>query len=320
MAWDLETGAHRLIDAVRDFVACDDPGAASRHRRLRDEARAQNTTTHALRARLLDRQLELAARNRELQIDVLLMCATETELTQLELAARKRSLTWEPTMGAVGRYFKLGRVGNDRVSVFRLGAIGSNRADGSAFTCHRARAETGAASVIGVGTAFGIAGSQEVGDVIVSKSIFLYEECTVRETSSASGVRRLYPPDAKIMASEPWVDRFYALRRAGWMTPSGRAGMHVGTLLAGSKRIESATYRDELVARVPHSDDPVVGGEMEAAGIAAACREPAQWVIVKGISDFGTTESRKEIKTTRGLAARAAAECVLDVLEGTSPQ
>lgn len=315
MALDLENSAHRLMDALGEAAAFDSATAA-RHRRLRDEALAQSTTTRALRSVFVDRQLDLAERDRALQTDVLLICATEDELAQLKAAAEKRALAWEPSIGAVGPYFKLGRVGSDRVSVIRLKAIGSHSADGSAFTCHRARAETGAASVIGVGIAFGISEEkQRVGDVIVSSSIFLYEDCTVKETDAA-GFRRNYPARAKVLASEPWVDRFHALRRSGWKPPSGHdEGMHVGTILAGSTRIESATYRDDLATRVPKSDDRVVGGEMEAAGIAAACREPAQWVVVKGISDFGTVESRKAIKDTRVVAARAAAECVLDALE-----
>lgn len=322
MTLDLRNQLHRLLDVGREFVAFD-AATAEQHLRIREEAALLDDSTRALRLRFIDQGLELAERERALRTDVLLVCATQTELEELQAAAASRDLGWEPIIGSVGPYFNLGRVGGDRVSVIKLKEMGSNRPDGSAFTCHRALAETQATSVIGVGTAFGVDEAvQDTGDVVISTAIFMYEESTVLDiANAATGVRYKYKPSAKIPASTRWLDRFYEMRRGGWRTPSGRDGMHLGVLLAGAKRVESLRFRDELVKhRVPPSDDPVVGGEMEAAGIAAACRAPVEWIVVKGISDFGTKKSRRKISKTRTPAARAAAECVLDALEGPALQ
>jgi nucleoside phosphorylase len=232
-----------------------------------------------------------------------------TELEELQKAAEARRLTWEPVFGTVGEYYSLGHLAGDRVLALKLGAIGSSAPEGSAFTCHRALAETGATSVIGVGTAFAVNEDvQSIGDVLVSTALFLYQESTAHD-DSVLGVRHTWSAEARIAASQRWVERLRAHKRAG-----GTPEMHFGVVLTGSTRVESARYRDQLANSVPRGDDPIVGGEMEASGIAAACRDPAQWVVVKGISDFGTRQSRKQLKATRVAAARSAANCVLDVL------
>lgn len=315
MTLDLESVIHRARESLRETLAFDDL-SARRHMRLRAEAATREKPFHELRSSFIDTGLDLSERERALQVDVLLVCATETEFEQLKAAAGARSLSWDATKGAVGAYFQLGRVGHDRVSVLRLASMGSYSPDGSAFACYRARAETSATSVIGVGTAFGIDESaQSIADVLVSTSVFLYEDCRVRDDPATGGLRHEYKKEARVDASERWLRRFRDLKNQGWTSSTGACELHFGRVLAGSKLIESAAFRDELVrVRVPKADEPVVGGEMEAAGIAAACRPPGEWIIVKGICDYATKQSRRRHRKTRIPAARAAAECVLDAL------
>ncbi|MCZ7682458.1 MAG: hypothetical protein M5U28_28165 [Sandaracinaceae bacterium] len=319
MTLDLESVIHRARESLREALAFDDL-SARRHTRLRAEATTRGKPFHETRSGFIDAGLDLSERARALQVDVLLVCATKTEFEQLEAAAVARGLAWEAMQGAAGAYYQLGRVGHDRVSVLRLKEMGSHSPDGSAFACHRARAETGATSVIGVGMAFGIdVVRQSIADVLISTSVFLYEDCRVRDDPTTGRLRYDYKKKARVDASERWLDRFRALKNRAWKPSSGAScEMHFGRLLAGSKLIESAAFRDELVReRVPKADVPVVGGEMEAAGIAAACRPPGEWIIVKGICDYATEESRERVPQTREPAARAAAECVLDALAMT---
>lgn len=318
MTLDLENIAHRARESLREALTFDEP-SARRHTRLRAEAATREKPFHELRSSFIDTGLDLSERERALQVDVLLVCATKTEFEQLEAAARDRGLAWDPRTGAGGTYHQLGRVGHDRVSVLRLASMGSYTPDGSAFACFRARAETRATSVIGVGMAFGINEAvQGIADVLVSTSVFLYEDCRVRDDPATGGFRHEPLKEARVDASERWVTRFRALKNKGWTPSSGECELHFGRVLAGSKLIESAAFRDELVReRVPPADDPVVGGEMEAAGIAAACRPPGEWIIVKGICDYATKESRRHVPKTRVPAARAAADCVLDALAMT---
>ena len=313
---NLNSIAHYVWGALREAFALD-KFSSRRYQRLSTEATVRRKSIHELRSSFIDAALDFSERERILQVDVLLVCATRTEFEQLEEAANIRELKWEALRGSAGTYYQLGRVGGDRVSVLRLSSMGSYSPNGSAFACFRARAETGATSVIGVGTAFGIdETAQSIADVLVSTSLFLYEDCRVRDDPSTGVVRHEPLKEARVDASEHLVARFRSLKNRGWRPSTGTdCEIHFGRVLAGSKLIESATFRDELLKnRAPRADDPIVGGEMEAAGIAAACRPPGEWIIVKGICDYATAESRLRVPQTRTLAARAAADCVLDAL------
>jgi adenosylhomocysteine nucleosidase len=93
-------------------------------------------------------------------------------------------------------------------------------------------------------------------------------------------------------------------------------GIHVGAILSGSARIQSARFRDELVTGVPGGDDQIVGGEMEGVGLLAAstAADDPVWCIVKGISDFADVHRDCEIENARPIACRNAAEFVLTSL------
>ena len=87
--------------------------------------------------------------------------------------------------------------------------------DGAAARCIQARAETQATTIILIGTAVGIAPEQQhIGDVIVSESVFLYDDRTVVDVdetkmSQVAGKYDVrYAPSARKSASRTWHDRF----------------------------------------------------------------------------------------------------------------
>jgi nucleoside phosphorylase len=57
----------------------------------------------------------------------------------------------------------------------------------------------------------------------------------------------------------------------------------------------------------------VEAGEMEAAGLATACRRGnVDWLVVRGISDFGDTLKSDQFHT---LASHAAASVAVDFIQ-----
>ncbi len=84
--------------------------------------------------------------------------------------------------------------------------------------------------------------------------------------------------------------------------------MRKGKLLSGSKLLDNADEKKELMARYPEA----IGGEMEAAGIwAAAARNHTEWAIVKGVCDWADGKKHKDYQE---MAAASAVSLCLAVL------
>jgi len=291
-------------------------------KRLSTEAERRGESVDVTRDAMLRRGLDGAQAERQarsLTADIVLVVATSTEQHELEVAAKEQGFTFNAQRGRAGEYFQLGLVGANRVVAMRV-SMGAFSPDGAAARCIQARAETQATTIILVGTAFGVdPARQEIGNVIVSESVFLYDDRHVLDDEQGDAkFKVVHPPTARNLASPTWIDRFQRL--AEQASGDGAAEkVKLGIVLSGGARIESAAYRDELVAGLPQMDLPIVGGEMEGMGAisAALSTDPTDpgWIIVKGISDFADAQSRARIEETRGLAARASARAVLRVLQ-----
>ena len=293
-------------------------------KRLARQAERLGVPLEEARVAVLELGLDAAKERREqkamaeaMSASLLLVTATDTEHRELRAVALSLGHSFERRTGRSGTvYYHLGQVGNERVASIRvkMGAFGS---EGSAAKCIWARAETGATTLILMGTAFGVSPEQQhIGDVLVSDAIFLYDDCHVVDAGRESGYVLRYPT-ARKHASASWVERFR--QTAVEFEKRGETErVMVGTLLSGGARIESAQYRNELISRIPAMDSPIIGGEMEAMGIVSASTaidEPG-WVVVKGISDFADAASRAEdqLKRSRVRAARSSAGVVLQTL------
>jgi adenosylhomocysteine nucleosidase len=248
-----------------------------------------------------------------------LVTATTTEHQELERVAKELGFGFTAQPGRAGDYYRLGDVGTNRVVAMRV-SMGAFSPDGAAARCIQSRAETRATTIMLIGTAFGIdQARQNIGDVIVSESVFLYDDRKVVDPGEGStGKYKVeYPATARKVASRTWHDRFRRLAKQ-YVQDGAAEKIDLGVILSGGARIESAAYRDEVVAGLPPMDQLVIGGEMEGMGAisAALSTDPYDpgWVVVKGISDFADKSSRLKIKATRAVAARASALAVLRVL------
>ena len=292
-------------------------------RRLHTEAKRRQQPIDVVRDAVLLRGLDAARSDRQARAvaaDVVLVTATLTEHQELEQAAKDLGFDFAVQTGRAGKYYRLGNVGNNRVVAMRVG-MGAFSPDGAAARCIQARAETQATTIALIGTAFGISQAhQSIGDVIVSESVFLYDDRCVVDANNG-GARQYkveYPSTARRVASGTWHERFQRLA-AQYSEDGNTEKVSIGVILSGGARIESAAYRDELVRSLPPMDHSVIGGEMEGMGAisAALSTDPYDpgWVVVKGISDFADAPSRLKIADTRARAARASAFAVLRVLK-----
>jgi nucleoside phosphorylase len=81
---------------------------------------------------------------------------------------------------------------------------------------------------------------------------------------------------------------------ADWRWP---AAVHFGPILSGNVLVDSAVLRSRLADRHPEA----IGGEMEGAGVyAAAAKGRTEWIVVKAISDWGSTRRPPIIRSTGG--------------------
>ncbi len=253
---------------------------------------------------------------------LLLFVATPSEEEALEQAARDFHITLEPIVDSqVGAYSWLGTVGSETVIAIRpikehgrvvMGSLGRL---GSAARGIRFQEATGAQGIVQVGMAFGIDRQrQKPCDVLVSSSLIPYDNRKVVEPTSGGceGYVVDYSPASHQLARPALVGLF--LRE---QTRGGHSfNVHVGAILSGAARIYSERFRDELIANVPGSEAPVVGGEMEGVGLLAAstAADDPIWCVVKGISDFADKNRDAEFKANRPIACRNAATFVLSAL------
>ncbi|MCI0440144.1 MAG: hypothetical protein L0177_13600, partial [Chloroflexi bacterium] len=178
---------------------------------------------------------------------------------------------------------------------------GSSGAGGSQAAVTRAITAARPVSVIAVGIAFGVdRESQVAGTVLVSRQVMAYE---LQRVGTSEGTEKVIPRGDRVSASARLLN---LLRNASldW----GQAAVAFDLLLSGEKLVDNHDYRERLRELEPEAK----GGEMEGAGVYAACSsEGVDWVVVKAISDWadGKKKALDEVER-RALAARNAAAFV----------
>jgi nucleoside phosphorylase len=86
-------------------------------------------------------------------------------------------------------------------------------------------------------------------------------------------------------------------------------GARLGALLSMETRLSSQAGRDEWIRRFPF----VLGGEMEAFSIAPTCQD-LPWIIVKGVSDFGTSQESRDAQPVVASKAMGIAKHLIEGL------
>jgi len=217
----------------------------------------------------------------------------------------------------LGRYLRLQR-GPDLLAIAVRTEMGAVGLSGSAVKASRFVSATQAATIVQVGMAFGVAPTlQKVGDVLVARSLLAYDQRDItvkaRRLFGMSLPWRVetvaYPRVAPFPANPMLVarcERYFA----EWQATYPDVTVRFGAILSGGAAISCTSFRERLQQDLqPRSNDPIVGGEMEAVGLigVSATPEPASiWGVIKGISDFADDNRHKDLKRSRTIACTNA--------------
>lgn len=184
-----------------------------------------------------------------------------------------------------------------------LSEMGSGGVGGSQESVRNALDDIAPQALIMVGIAFGIdASKQAIGEVLIANQVLLYE---LQRVGAEKNISR----GDKSHASQKLIQ---FLRHAALTWDESRARLDFGLLLSGEKLVDHLDFRSQLQAFAPEA----CGGEMEGAGLYAACHNRrTDWIIVKAICDFADGNKGQNKKANQELAAANAAAFVVSALQ-----
>lgn len=158
-------------------------------------------------------------------------------------------------------------------------------------------------AVIMVGVAFGVdEQKQKIGDVLISDKILPYDSQKILKSKTE------YKEIPKEVGFQ-LLNAFREFREWVYYLPnSEQAVVYIGSLLTGSRLINNYKYRTQLLR--DFVDYKPIGGEMESQGIYSMCKSHGitEWIIVKGICDWGYNKNTPNKDMDQMIAANAAVE------------
>ncbi|GAA3300456.1 hypothetical protein Dvina_04280 [Dactylosporangium vinaceum] len=255
------------------------------------------------RARKTDMELNEAAEAVLHQTTtVLLLVATPIERTAVLAAVRAANDT-EPEVRFVQSQtvLNLGRISGAEILLVQTGpgAVGPSAA---AITAAALIQNVSPDYIILTGLCFGLRPErQALGNVVVSAQMRAIDHRKVLD--GIDGTQQTLIRGDLVSASTRLTQSFAALEYNFTCTT-----VHHGTMLSSSTLVNSEQLVDELLRIDPEAQ----GGEMEGAGVyAAAAPEKTDWIIVKGICDWGHDKT----DDAQRLAADNAAAFVVHVIK-----
>jgi len=197
--------------------------------------------------------------------------------------------------------FYIGKFGNyDVIHVqTKIGSLGEGA---STLTIDKALNIWKIQMVVMIGIAFGRGAdcNQKIGDVLISKDIYMYEKYKIKErkdgTLNYKHLSNPYSNAGKILVKKFEDDCVWE------NSNSLRPKIHFGTIASGEKIIDSITEKNKLLEL--GDTTYIIGGEMEATGLAAACSNNNihEWIVIKGISDWGDGNKVKNKEENQKMA------------------
>ena len=250
--------------------------------------------------------------NRRIRVLVLTVLDIERDAVISAVAATNGRQAEPDTLGGYP-VFRLGRLGDRGTEVLLAQAAqGIVTPAAMMLTAERLIPAVQPDYVILAGICFGLwsrrhdRGTQELGDVVVSEYV---QNVDHRKVTDEDGSERIVWRGERVQATTPLLLAFKAATH-GW---TGQP-VHFGPVLSSSTLVSSKTLRAELRRQFEEAS----AGEMELTGVyAATAGRRSGWIMVKGISDWGTGELTDD---TRRPASEAAAAFIVHALTfGTLP-
>ena len=161
-------------------------------------------------------------------------------------------------------------------------------------------------AIVAVGIAFGMDETkQKIGDVLVSTQIQDYELGRLNDQGT------LIPRGDKASCADILRNRFRQTdtkERRGNKWPKVRFGL----ILSGQKLVDNLDYREKLKALFAEA----IGGEMEGVGLyVSASGAKMDWIVVKGICDWGFNKNQAKKDAWQRRAAKNSARVVKAALD-----
>jgi nucleoside phosphorylase len=143
---------------------------------------------------------------------------------------------------------------------------------------------------------------QRISEIMVSTQIRVLDHKEVADHPEPGGGPIEFPRGPRPDASVTLVNRALAAEKDSWGGPR----VHFGPMLTLNTRVSSRALHEYLRAAAPDA----IGGDMEGSGIyAAGARGKVDWIVIKGISDWGGHGG-----ADRDVAAAAAARFVVHMI------
>lgn len=194
--------------------------------------------------------------------------------------------------------YNVGKFGAYEVVHFELRQQASIGADAAVLSINNAIETWKPDAVILLGIAFGRDNSQQsIGDILVSTEVIDYESGKVRNTGFIPTASR--PESGRILLS---VFKDYS-KTWNHKVRNRKAKVHFGPILSGDKVVDQQDFKQQLFKDF----QTAIGGEMEGRGAYNACRNNniSEWIIVKGICDWGENKQTNDKEKLQLLAANS---------------
>lgn len=239
--------------------------------------------------------------------DVLIVTATKVESKAIiEVIGGAVGSAPKPVSIGNQMYQDLGVVNGARVFLVQseMGSVGLGA---SLLTIGKGIEALSPSAVIMAGIAFGIdSKKQPIGEVLVSTQLILYE---IQRIGTEEGKPKLIPRGDRPHASPRLISWFRSTDLHG---DDSKFRVHFGLILSGEKLVDNIDFRDQLKEFEPEA----IGGEMEGAGLYAACHDAkVDWILVKSVCDWADGKKNRNKEAQQRSAANNAACFVLQVLQ-----
>lgn len=159
--------------------------------------------------------------------------------------------------------------------------------------------------ILMIGVAWGSnENKQKIGDILISKAVLPYEHAKITESMY---IPRTAPKESGAVLYERFKNSY------NWEhhIDNRKVKIFRGMILSGDKLLDDKILRDRLCKAIPEA----IGGDMESAGLSytATKYNVNEWIMVKGISDWGYDKQHKRKEKYQRIAIESATSLCLHI-------